>query len=433
LPSLRCCNGARDRLLSDLQQKNVALEHAREQAESTARTTIDFLATLSHELRAPMTGIFGFADMVASGRSTEAQRREHAETIRRSGEHLLALVNNVLDFSKIEAGAERVEAIETLPLQVLADATAMLRDRANAKGIRIETDCDGPLPISIQSDPTRLRQILINLIGNAVKFTESGTVSVRVSMVTASDAAQPQLQFAVRDTGIGISAHALATLFHPFTQANRSTARRFGGTGLGLAISRRLARLLGGDVVVTSEPGRGSTFTVTVATGSLAGVPLINRLDALRAKPVAERTGAQPLQGRILLAEDSPDNQQLMTFHLRHAGAHVEIALNGRIAVDRVLQAMPTAMAFDLVLMDLRMPDLDGFQATAALRARGWRGPIIALSSAASGSDEHDRCLAVGCNDVSCKPIDREMLIATCRRWLERTRTAGNVDAGEAA
>jgi signal transduction histidine kinase len=417
-------DAATQSLVEDLEARNAELERARAEAddarrraEAAARVKSEFLANMSHELRTPMTAILGFADVLESGGAGEAERRDYLRTIRRSGEHLLALINDVLDFSKIEAGCMAVESIDVSPLQVVGDALAMLRERAESKGLMLRTGCDGPVPVTVRSDPTRLRQILINLVGNAIKFTDSGSVDVRIRMATPPDAERPLMEFAVRDTGIGLAPEAIDRLFRPFTQADGTTTRRYGGTGLGLAISRRLAELLGGSIRVESEPGKGSVFTVVVATGSLEGVSLVSGLDALAARAKNRRCASARLAGRILLAEDGPDNQRLIAFHLRHAGAEVDIVGDGRAAVDHVLRAAKGRQGYDLVVLDMQMPEMDGYQAASVLRARGWRGPIVALTANTDGG-ERERCLAAGCDAFASKPLDREALLATCAAHL---------------
>ncbi len=424
-------DAATQSLVEDLEARNADLERlhheaeaAKARAEAAARVKSEFLANMSHELRTPMTAILGFADLLEREGRVEheaMERREHAATIRRSGEHLLALINDILDYSKIEAGRMTVERTAMSPLQVMGDAIAMLRDKARAKGLAIVTRIDGAVPVRVESDPTRLRQVLINLIGNAIKFTEHGEIVVRAAMLTAPGDPRPQFLFEVGDTGIGIEREALGRLFSPFTQADGSMARRFGGTGLGLAICKHLCGMLGGDIEVDSEFGRGSTFRFSFETGPLAGVPMIAGLDALAQRvTVLPDAGAGPesLRGRILLADDSIDNQRLIAFHLRRAGGEVEVVSDGRDAVRKALESLADARGpYGLILMDMQMPELDGYQATTALRSRGWTGPIVALTAHAS-PEERGRCTAAGCSDFAAKPITRDALLALCGKWL---------------
>ena len=272
------------------------------------------------------------------------------------------------------------------------------------------------MPQTIRTDPTQLRQILMNLVGNAIKFTAVGGVRITVSL---AEPEKQQLRLEVRDTGVGMNAAAVAGLFQPFSQADLSTTRVFGGTGLGLAISRRLARMLGGDITVESEPQKGSTFALCIDPGPLDGVPMDEGpLPAPRAEPVQRHSAVPPmLGGRILLAEDGPDNQQLISFHLRKAGAQVTLAENGRVAADLALAALGDGEPFDLILMDMQMPVLDGYEATRLLRAGGYRAPIIALTAHATDSARR-QCLTAGCDDYATKPIQRDAFIATLARHL---------------
>ncbi len=395
------------------------LEHARAQADAANHAKSRFLADMSHEIRTPMTAILGFADLLDDPALTEQTRAEHLRTIRASGLHLMSVINDVLDLSKIEAGKITVERLNFDPSRVLADVLRMMAPRAATKGVALEVVFDSPLPASVESDPTRLQQILVNVVGNAIKFCDRGSVRVRARHELRGDL--PVLVFDVRDTGIGMDQAQLASLFKPFNQADASTTRRFGGTGLGLAISRQLATLLGGNISVQSTPGAGSTFTITIQSGAVQGAATVDRFDPAAAAPSAPAAEAR-LSGRILLAEDGPDNQRLVAFFLRKAGAHVEIVGDGRQAVDLALDAQSQGRAFDLVLMDVQMPVLDGHEATRQLRARGFTAPIIALTAHAM-TEDRAKCLAAGCDDFASKPIDRISLIAACATWIERGRS----------
>jgi CheY-like chemotaxis protein/HPt (histidine-containing phosphotransfer) domain-containing protein len=287
----------------------------------------------------------------------------------------------------------------------------------------------------MQTDPTRLRQILMNLIGNAIKFTHRGSIKLLVSMADAVQATYPRLRFDVIDTGVGMTGEQIGLLFRPFAQADNSTTRKFGGTGLGLTISKRLAVMLGGDITVRSEPGMGSTFSLTVHTGALAGVAMLDAPRALgeSAETAASRFENIRLAGRVLLAEDGPDNRVLITFYLRQAGLEVEEVENGRLARDRALEAWRRGNPFDLILMDMQMPELDGYGATAALREAGYRNPIVALTAHAMGGDR-EKCLAAGCDDFAVKPIDHIALMSTLKKFLrEQHAPEGSTAAALAA
>jgi signal transduction histidine kinase/ActR/RegA family two-component response regulator len=421
---------------AELEKLRMVAEAARSNAEAAVRVKGEFLANMSHEIRTPMTAILGFADVLSTPGLSDDERSAHIDSIRRAGAHLLTLINDILDLSKIEAGKMAIEQIDASPLQILADAVGMLRDRAEAKGVSIVTRCDGGIPLQIKSDPTRIRQILINLIGNAIKFTDRGVVTVRVSMATfageANAGVEPQLVFEVSDTGIGIDSETLGRLFTPFMQADGSLTRRFGGTGLGLAICKRLCELLGGTISAESVVGEGSSFRVVLPTGSLEGVPMVSGLDTIAARNTSQAvlvSDGVPLTGRILVADDSVDNQRLMSFHLKRAGAAVDIAVNGREAVRRALESLTDRRgSYDLILMDMQMPELDGYQATAALRARGWDRPIVALTAHAANG-ERERCLASGCDDFQSKPVTRDALLRTCSHWIARSNGSGRLAA----
>ena len=294
-----------------------------------------------------------------------------------------------------------------------------MRIRASAKGLALVIEYQGPIPQHIQSDPTRLRQILINLIGNAIKFTEVGEVRVVAQLLDAKSE-NPGMQFDISDTGIGMTDQQIGRLFQPFVQADSSTTREFGGTGLGLTISKRLAQMLGGDIRVGSTPGEGSTFSATVSTGRLEGVKLVDNMTEAEApidltkKPV---TADVRLDCRILLAEDGPDNQRLISFILKKAGAKVSVAENGQVAVEQALAARDAGNPFAVILMDMQMPILDGYGATAKLREAGYTRPIIALTAHAMSGDR-EKCLTAGCDDYTTKPIDRKRLIALVSRYV---------------
>ena len=401
------------------------LEHARRLAEDANHLKSSFLANMSHEIRTPLTAIIGFAGVIADPVYSERDRAAAAETIHRNGEHLLAVINDILDFSKIEAGKMTVEQVECRPWKAVRDVVEMMRLRASAKGIVLHAEPVLPLPSTISSDPTRLRQILANLVGNAIKFTESGSVRVRMSL-DAPSGSEPRLRVDVIDTGIGMTRDQRSRLFESFSQADESMVRRFGGTGLGLAISRRLALLLGGDITCTSEPGIGSTFSLRLATGPLEGVQMcVSPEDQLDFEE-RENARSEPvpiLAGRILLADDGVDNRRLIGFHLRKAGAEVVCAEDGRRAIHMAMQAKADGREFDAILMDIQMPHLDGYEAVRVLRNRGYAGPICALTAnAMTGEREH--CLAIGCTEYLSKPVDRARLLEMCARWAGATRTA---------
>jgi len=403
-----------------LESANQALEQFNRMAESATRAKSEFLANMSHEIRTPMTAILGYTDILM-GSLSDAEHLELVHTIRRNGDHLLAIINGILDLSKIESGKLQMERIACSPAALLADVVSLMRVRAAGKNLDLTLEYAGPCPATILTDPTRLRQILVNLVGNAIKFTEAGEVRI-VAGVVDRDTAKPKFACRVIDTGIGMTAEQIQSLFQPFQQADASTSRKFGGTGLGLAISKRLAEMLGGDITVESEPAKGSTFTVTINTGPLTGIAFSDRPAEALATPAptgagASNTAAMPaLNCRVLLVEDGPDNQRLIAFLLKKAGATVSLAGNGLVACREVMAACKRGEPFDVVLMDMQMPILDGYEATRQLRSEGYGRPIIALTAHAM-TEDRQTCLDAGCDDYLTKPIDRKRLLATIARW----------------
>lgn len=416
----------RDVLVAASCAQNIGLQLMRHQAAISARAQTSFLANVSHEIRTPMTAILGFADLLASeGGAAEDETlvRDAVRTIRGNAQHLLTVINDILDICKVEAGKMDKEVRPTNVIELVTDATDLLRGRAEGKGLDLRVESASALPERVQTDPTRLRQIVLNLVGNAIKFTETGGVRVELSC----DPKAEMLRLRVRDTGIGMSADQLERVrrFEVFHQGDVSMTRRFGGTGLGLSISNSLAELLGGSLRVESSPGSGSVFDALISTGPIDRHALMKPerveafLEACRAAD-AERPDADleasPLEGlRVLLVEDGPDNQRLIGFHLRRAGASVELAENGRIAVDRMGKE-PERAGVDLVLMDMQMPEMDGYDATRWLRRAGHGLPVLALTAHAMTGDEA-KCLEAGCNAYLTKPIDAGRLIKTVRAW----------------
>ena len=417
------------------------LAAAMEDAQTANRAKSEFLANMSHELRTPMTAILGYLELMleacpgqcACGRDVLQQ---YGGVIGRNAQHLLQIINDILDLSKIEAGKLQVETLRCPTLQIVNETASLMQARATAKGITLRIECLGPIPASIETDPTRLRQILINLVGNAIKFTEQGGVRLVARFVPgASAAAGGVMQFDVIDTGIGLTAEQQTSLFEAFVQADASAARRFGGTGLGLAISKRLAGMLGGQLVlVDSQPGRGTCFRLTIETGDLAGTPFVEgpELAQLAKSPAAEEkpvpASDEPLHCRVLLVEDGVDNQRLLQFVLKRAGAEVTLAANGQLGVDEFRSAIREGRPFDLVLMDMQMPVMDGYEATRVLRAEGATVPIVALTAHAMAGDRA-LCVKAGCNEYVSKPIDQRRLIATVREQLAAQRPANPVAA----
>lgn len=403
-----------------LQREIAERRRAEDRAEAASQAKSLFLANMSHEIRTPMTAILGFAELLTSRDLRSAERLNHIETIRRNGQHLLAIINDILDLSKIEAGRMVVETTPCSITQILQEVASLMQPRAIGKNIDFKLAFASPMPGRILSDPIRIRQILINLVGNAIKFTERGSVRIVTRLLD-----EPALQFDIIDTGIGITPEQLDRIFLPFAQAESSTSRRFGGTGLGLTISTRLAEMLGGSIRVHSQPGEGSTFTVTVATGPLEGVPMVNNPSEAMAitheEPTSSPRKPHALDCSVLLAEDGPDNRRLFAHILKVAGARVTTVENGSLAVQAALAAREACCPYDIILMDMQMPVMDGYQATTMLRAQGYRGSIIALTAHAMATDR-EKCLAAGCDDYATKPINRRELMTTIREQLDKGR-----------
>jgi PAS domain S-box-containing protein len=478
------------------------LREAKRVAEAASESKSQFVANISHEIRTPMTAILGYADLLEDDSLDPAVRAEHVRTIKRNGDHLLAIINDILDMERLNSGKLPIEAAE-VPLGEIADeVVALMRVRSNDKGLPLRLELRGPLPRRIRTDPLRFKQILMNLVGNAIKFTESGEVTVAIS-TTGEGGIRPMLAVEVSDSGLGIRPELLDRLFEPFTQADPTSTRRHGGSGLGLAISRRLARMLGGDLRARSVFGQGSVFTLTLPLEGASGeierrstprdpgdavspaasqhrrsapplpaaaaaaspapspprtpssieiaAPSRSRgIDAMLATMLADpngllgaaspprppaatpsesptpppaAAGPRPLAGcRVLLVEDGPDNRRLLSLHLARGGAEVLLAEDGQQAVDR-LRRDGLDRGCDLVVMDMQMPGLDGYEATRQLRRIGFRRPIIALTAHASTTDR-EKCLACGCDDYASKPIDAKAFIALCRQWIPASAAA---------
>ncbi|MCH7685993.1 MAG: response regulator [Planctomycetes bacterium] len=392
-------------------------------AKESNEAKSQFLANMSHEIRTPMTAILGFADVL----SRNVKNPENVEAVRiiqRNGAHLLGLINDILDLSKIEAGKLQVAKLECSPWQIVSEVASLMRVRANAKGLKLDVTCNGSLPARIQSDPVRIRQILVNLVGNAIKFTETGTVQI-VTRMYYDQRDEPVLQFEVSDTGIGMTEEQIPQIFQPFTQADSSTHRQFGGTGLGLAICKRLTDLLGGTISVSSKPGKGTTFTISLPIGFLDGVEMLENPNESTTETIPEDIPPQEdvvtLNSRVLLAEDCPDNQRLISLLLNKAGADVTVAKNGKVALKLASEARSQGTPFDVILMDMQMPVQDGYTTTQKLRAEGYPGPIIALTANAMAGDQ-EKCIQAGCDDYMTKPVDRKRLIKMVEAFTNHNR-----------
>ena len=388
----------------------IRLEKAEELASAASKAKSEFLANMSHEIRTPLTSIIGFTETLLQS-DFGAVDQEAIASIHRNGDHLLRVINDILDFSKIEAGHMEVAQEEIALLQLLNDFERGIKVRATAKALTFRFDYQFPLPTKICSDETRIRQILFNIVGNAIKFTEVGEVVVEVSCDRPSET----LTFRVKDTGIGLTEEEQSRLFQAFSQADSSTTRNHGGTGLGLVLAQLFATKLGGGIALSSKKGEGSIFTITLSTGTLDAVEFVDCLPfdaSLGVSPGLTKLPIPDLRGRILLAEDCPDTRSLIQTLLLKTQVSLVVVNNGEQAVQRAL-----AEDFDLVLMDMQMPLMDGYRAVEVLRQRGYTKPIIAFTaSVVSGAE--GRCRMQGCNDYIRKPFRQEQLYRVLGRYV---------------
>jgi PAS domain S-box-containing protein len=408
---------------TDIHEQKLAaeeLEHAKNLAENANRAKSNFLANMSHEIRTPLGAILGFAELMADPEQPAQERLEYIEIIKRNGDQLSRVISEILDLSKVESDRLQIERIGFSLPELLRDVTTLLSLQAQEKNLTLNLKFNSHLPAFIVSDPTRLRQILINIVGNAIKFTERGEITLSATPVKTDGEVPECIRFTISDTGLGISEDQAKNLFEAFMQGDSSTTRKFGGTGLGLALSRRLARALGGDLVLQqSEVGKGSTFTFTIESGLTEKQQKENQteIDFSKALPPVSpkevRRGPNLKGSSILVVDDSPDNCSLISYILTRAGAKVDTRNDGKSACEQALKNN-----YDLVFMDIQMPKMDGFEAAQYLLSQEYSKPLVAITAHAMKGDR-ERCLNTGFKDHLTKPIDRTLLLDIASRLME--------------
>jgi len=411
---------AHEEALKVITERTAHLEIAKHQAEAASRSKSEFLSNISHEIRTPMTAILGYADMLLLPKLSSDEQMKNIQIIRRNVSVLMRLIDDVLDISKIESGRQILNITKSSLPELVSEAYSLLNSRAQEKNLQFNVVFIGNLPKEICTDIIRLRQILINLLGNAIKFTERGEVRLTVRY-RKNFTQKSQLEFVVSDTGCGISKEATERLFGTFTQVDPSSTRRFGGTGLGLALSQRLAKALGGDVVLlTTTPGIGTTFVATIDPGPVPldsfvnNMSVVNFIDSNKRLPILPQRGLEGI--RVLVVEDSTENRELFCVFLEQAGAKTSSATNGEEGVQKALMERP-----DIILMDIQMPKMDGYEATTTLRNKNYNAPIIALTAHAM-PEERERCSRSGFDSYLSKPVDAEVLVETVQSIAERSK-----------
>jgi signal transduction histidine kinase/CheY-like chemotaxis protein/HPt (histidine-containing phosphotransfer) domain-containing protein len=397
-----------------LKQAHLAmLEKIAAEEANIAKST--FLANMSHEIRTPLTAIIGFSESLLDTSQSISERVQSINTVIHSGKHLMQIINDILDLSKVEADKLSIEQLNISPFELLNDVHSLVTLMAENKGLYFDIEYDFPVPEKIVTDPVRLKQIVINLCNNAVKFTNKGGVNVKVSYRDDDRL----LAIKVVDTGVGLTQVQMDKIFAPFTQADTSTTRQYGGTGLGLYLSKQLATKLGGDIQVESTPDVGSCFSLTVATGNIEKSKLLSYVPDIKqisAQPIFN--GVNKVSGNVLLAEDNVNNQRLVSMYLKKLGADVVIANNGKEAVEQTGKEN-----FDLILMDMQMPIMNGIDATIRLRDMGYKKPIVALTANAMKEDV-DACYKAGCDDFIQKPISQQNFLLSVMKFLKPVESA---------
>lgn len=399
-----------------------SLDEARVAAQTATEMKSQFLANMSHEIRTPLTAVIGYADTMLEQNVSEEDRNHTAKRILNNGKHLLHIINDILDISKIEAGQLSIEKIIISQCNLIKDVEWLIGSAIREEGLEFEVDYQFPIPDKIKTDPTRLKQILLNLLGNAKKFTPAGGVSLTVRYLEQSK----QMCYEVKDSGIGMTQEEQAKLFKAFSQADESTTREFGGTGLGLYISRQLAHMLGGNLICHSNKGQGSRFILTVDAELSEDSRFVNSLDrSISLQEMKNRDVVPALEGEVLLAEDNPDNQRLISMYVNNTGANIVVVNNGQEAVEHAVM-----QSYDLILMDMQMPVMGGAEAVKWLRDAGNQVPIAMLTANAM-KEEKDRCLKLGANDFLTKPIDKHAFYGILENYLHKATEERHINTSE--
>ncbi len=391
-----------------------------------------FLARMSHSIRSPLTSVLGYTDLLMETDPPREERDEYLGVIRRNGENVLTILGDLLDLYQLKSRKVAFERVEICPFDILNEVSRFTREQAEERSLEFVTECEGKIPSMIETDLERVRQVLVTLVSNAIEFTESGRIRIGIRLAPVEDSGRHLLEFKVADTGRGMTSQQADRAFDAYSRSGKDPRSRAGGTGLGLAIARELARGLGGDITLESSPGQGTCVTFTIDVGTLEGVPLMEAPEGFqprepgpalpqpaRAVKSAELELITGLSGRLLLAEDTADARAFLESVLSKAGLDVETAQDGEVAFEMAIAAWEVGQPFDAVLMDMQMPVLNGFEATAKLREKGYQGPIIAITSHALKGDR-ERCIEAGCDAYTTKPIDRQHLLRTIAEHLTK-------------
>jgi len=412
-------------VIEDLAKRiSFSIENARlyAKAQTASRAKSEFLANMSHEIRTPLSAMLGFAEVMLSEGNLSVDHRDYISIIARNGRQLVRIVDEILDLAKIESDTIRVENVSFQPRQLIDEVATLLKVEAEKKELQFQLKYISQLPKMMSTDPTRLRQILINVIGNAIKFTDRGSVEVAVQLKNSkANFYKKILQIEVKDSGIGISQEQRKKMFQPFMQADSSTKRLYGGTGLGLFLSKKLAKLLGGDLTLgESVPNKGSTFVFTAEVE----VPELEKIAPTNLNHQASNKEA--LRGRVLVVDDVADNRKLVGYHVARLGFEVDQADSGAKSIEKALSTY-----YDAILMDVQMPEMDGFEVVKRLRSKNYKGPIVALTAYAMKGDK-ERCLKAGFDDYICKPIETELLRKILLKYARKKPTRSAEPEAEA-